>query len=268
MNLWHDPRALHAIANGLVMLAFACLLLAGLWWLGQRPVFDLLAIEVGPVNGRRLDHVDERKMMAQGVNRLDGNFFTVGLDRVREHFEQVPWVRRAEVRRIWPNRLFVALEEHQVLARWKDDGGRFVNTHGELFAVNPAEVAHHQDLLLLSGPTGSQALVARRYDERYRLRDLQLNPILIANEIACLLRFSIDKSFLIFYQLLHKAARLRAEMGRQKNIQPNILRLHISDQIYLFHSTHSFGTSIFASRYAPRSHRPTVARFSTQYYSL
>lgn len=178
MNLWHDPRALHAIANTLVMAAFACLLLGGLWWLGQRPAFDLLAIEVGPVNGRRLDHVDEQKMVAQGVNRLDGNFFTVDLDKVREHFAQVPWVRRAEVRRIWPNRLFVALEEHQVLARWNDDGGRFVNTHGELFAVNPAEVAHHQDLLLLAGPDGSQALVARRYDELGRqLLPLSMRPV-------------------------------------------------------------------------------------------
>ena len=149
MNLWHDPRALNAIANVMVMAAFGCLLLACIWWVGQRSTFDLLAIEVGPVNGRTLDHVDQRMMDAQGVNRLEGNFFTVGLDRVREHFEQVPWVRRAEVRRIWPNRLFVALEEHQVLARWKDDSGRFVNTHGELFSVNPAEVANHQNLLLL-----------------------------------------------------------------------------------------------------------------------
>ena len=156
MNLWHDPRALNAIANVMVMAAFGCLLLACIWWVGQRSTFDLLAIEVGPVNGRTLDHVDQRMMDAQGVNRLEGNFFTVGLDRVREHFEQVPWVRRAEVRRIWPNRLFVALEEHQVLARWKDDSGRFVNTHGELFSVNPAEVANHQNLLLLSGPDGSQ----------------------------------------------------------------------------------------------------------------
>ena len=178
MNLWHDPRALNAIANVMVMAAFGCLLLACIWWVGQRSTFDLLAIEVGPVNGRMLDHVDQRMMDAQGVNRLEGNFFTVGLDRVREHFEQVPWVRRAEVRRIWPNRLFVALEEHQVLARWKDDSGRFVNTHGELFSVNPAEVANHQNLLLLSGPDGSQALVARRYDElAHQLLPLSMQPV-------------------------------------------------------------------------------------------
>lgn len=179
MNLWHDPRALTAIANSLAMAAFVCLVLAGVWWIGQRPTFDLLEIEVGPVNGRVLDHVDEQKMVDQGVDRLDGNFFTVGLDRVREHFEQIPWVRRAEVRRIWPNRLFVALEEHQVLARWKNEGdGRFVNTHGELFSVDPAEVASRGPMLELSGPPGSQALVARRYDELARqLVPLSMRPV-------------------------------------------------------------------------------------------
>ncbi|MDO4904236.1 MAG: cell division protein FtsQ/DivIB [Lautropia sp.] len=178
MNLWHDPRALNAIANGMVMVAFACLSMAGVWWLGQRSAFDLLSIEVGPVDGRSLDHVNVQSMTALGVNQLEGNFFTVGLDRVRRHFEQVPWVRRAEVRRVWPNRLFVGLEEHEVLARWKDDGGRFVNTHGELFSVNPAEVANHQNLLFLSGPVGSQALVARRYGElAEQLLPLSMRPV-------------------------------------------------------------------------------------------
>ena len=178
MNLWHDPRALNAMANLMLMVAFACLLLAGIWWVSQRSAFDLLAIEVGPVSGRTLDHVDEAAMGTLGANRLEGHFFTVGLDHVRRRFEEVPWVRRAEVRRIWPNRLFVALEEHQVLARWKDDSGRFVNTHGELFSVNPAEVANHQNLLLLSGPDGSQMLVTRRYDElAHQLLPLSMRPV-------------------------------------------------------------------------------------------
>lgn len=178
MNLWHDPRALNTVTNIMVMVAFLCLLLAGVAWIGQRPVFDLRAIEVGPVNGRKLDHVNKRVMDVLGVNRLEGNFFTVGLDRVRESFEQVPWVRRAEVRRIWPNRIFVALEEHQVLARWKGLPGRFVNTHGELFSVNPDGLELRRVRLLLSGPDGSQTLVTRRYDElAHQLLPLSMQPV-------------------------------------------------------------------------------------------
>ena len=38
--------------------------------------------------------------------------------------EQLPWVRRVSVRRVWPDRLEVTLEEHVALARWGDAGAR------------------------------------------------------------------------------------------------------------------------------------------------
>jgi cell division protein FtsQ len=91
-----------------------------------------------------------------------GNFFTVDLEAVRRAFETVPWVRRAQVRREWPNRLVVAVEEHQVLGSWDD--GRFVNTFGELFTANAAEAEEdNRDLPELAGPAGSERDVASRY---------------------------------------------------------------------------------------------------------
>jgi cell division protein FtsQ len=48
-----------------------------------------------------------------------GNFFTVNLDAVRAAFEKLPWVRKAEVRRRWPDGLELAIEEHVAAARWK-----------------------------------------------------------------------------------------------------------------------------------------------------
>ena len=37
---------------------------------------------------------------------------------IRDSFETVPWVRRAVVRRVWPDRLAVRLEEHRAVALW------------------------------------------------------------------------------------------------------------------------------------------------------
>ena len=81
---------------------------------------------------------------------------------MRRAFETVPWVRRAQVRREWPNRLVVSIEEQQVLGTWDD--GRFVNTFGELFTANSAEAEEDNKALPeLAGPEGSERDVASRY---------------------------------------------------------------------------------------------------------
>ncbi len=166
---------LNGIASALVMLAFACLTAAGIWWLGHRSIFDLSAIEVGPVEGRSLAHVNVEALAAASANQLSGNFFTVNLQRVRESFEDAPWVRRAEVRRVWPNRLHIGIEEHEVLAQWAD--GRFVNRQGELFSVDPAQVDPETARLQFGGPEGTQGIVTRRWRElKTQLAALSLSP--------------------------------------------------------------------------------------------
>jgi cell division protein FtsQ len=175
MTLWQDARALNLIANAMMMAAFICLVVTSIWWLAHRQVFDLQSIEIGPVAGRQLEHVSAEALSASSLNTFQGNFFTVDLEKVRQAFEDAPWIRRAQVRRLWPNRLLVAIEEHRPLARWSD--GRFVNTFGELFGVNPEEVDHPEKLLEFAGPDGTQGIVARRYAElTEQLRPLSLTP--------------------------------------------------------------------------------------------
>lgn len=179
MTLWQDARALNTIASAMMMAAFACLLGASLWWLANRQLFDLKSVEIGPVPGREIEHVSVDALHAANLDRLSGNFFTVDLERVRHAFEETPWVRRARVRRVWPNRLFVGIEEHRPLAHWGD--GRFVNTFGELFSVNPDEVGNAEALLDFSGPEGTQGIVTRRYAElTQQLKSLALEPRKVA----------------------------------------------------------------------------------------
>ena len=176
MNPWHDVRLLNAAANGLMALAGAALLAGLAAWLVQRPTFALQAVVVEPAAELPLQHVNRALLRSAGAARLQGNFFTVDLAAVRESFEQVPWVRRAQVRRIWPNTLRVGIEEHQPLAVWQD--GRLVNRQGELFAANVAEAEAEGALLEFSGPPGSEAEVTRRWHE---LRE-QLAPLSVAPE--------------------------------------------------------------------------------------
>lgn len=88
--------------------------------------------------------------------RASGNFFAADLGEIRARVERLPWVRHVAVRRVWPGRLEISIEEHVALARWGDDG--LVNTHGERFLGKTQEA-----LPSFIGPAGTQAEVARRY---------------------------------------------------------------------------------------------------------
>jgi cell division protein FtsQ len=88
--------------------------------------------------------------------RASGNFFAADLGEIRARLERLPWVRHVAVRRVWPGRLEISIEEHVALARWGDDA--LVNTHGERFLGKTQEA-----LPSFIGPAGTQAEVARRY---------------------------------------------------------------------------------------------------------
>lgn len=159
--MWHDARKLNVTAN----LIFAGTLLAcvggALSWLAQLPAFTLRAIRVEGM-GRGLHNVNEVTLREGTAGRLRGNFFTTDLEKVRTSFEQVPWVRRAAVRREWPNRLVVAIEEHQALGTWGEDG-RLLSVKGDVFTANLAEADEDHELPAFSGPAGSEKEVAARY---------------------------------------------------------------------------------------------------------
>jgi cell division protein FtsQ len=102
--------------------------------------------------------------------KVAGNFFTVRLDAVREAFESVPWVRRATVRRQFPNRLRVVLQEHKAVALWgADREAKLLNGYGEVFEANLGDV-EQEALPRLSGPEGESAQVLAMY--------LALQPVL------------------------------------------------------------------------------------------
>jgi cell division protein FtsQ len=181
VNLWHDIRSMNLAANALFAVSAGVMLTGLVWWMANRPAFALRTVVVEPATeSMRLRHVNDTLLRTAGATRLQGTFFTVDLAEVRSSFETVPWVRRAQVRRIWPNALRVGIEEHQPLATWGD--GRLVNRHGELFAANVAEAEEEVELLDFSGPSGSEALVTQRWVELSR----QVEPLQLKLESVSL----------------------------------------------------------------------------------
>lgn len=174
--MWHDVRALNASASGLVALVVMALIGSGVWWLSQRPMFTLRTVTVESMYGMELKHVNKLTLSAGVVGRIRGNFFTTNLEQVRTAFESVPWVRRATVRREWPNELIVEVEEHEPLGTWGEDG-RLLSVKGDVFTANLAEADEDRKLPELGGPDGSEQEVLARFAElRAWFAPLKLAP--------------------------------------------------------------------------------------------
>ncbi len=162
--MWHDIKMLNAISNTLLGLCALALLSSGLWWIAQRPMFTLKVIRIEGAAQSELRHVTRSTVKGSAIPRIKGNFFTANLNAVRLAFESVPWVRRATVRREWPNKLIVTLEEHTPLGTWGDDG-RLLSAKGDVFIANLAEAEEDGELPEFSGPEGSEKEVVARFRE-------------------------------------------------------------------------------------------------------
>ncbi|MET0382951.1 MAG: FtsQ-type POTRA domain-containing protein, partial [Burkholderiaceae bacterium] len=155
-----DVRLMNAIAAAVFALAVAAALALGAKWVARLPQFAFRGVRLEG----DLQRNSAATVRADALSRLKGNFFTMDLTRARGSFEQVPWVRRAVVRRVWPDRLVVSLEEHQPVALWSGDenSDKMVNTYGEVFEANVGDV-EDEGLPEFEGPEGSSAQVLAMY---------------------------------------------------------------------------------------------------------
>ncbi len=154
-----DVRLMNRLAM-LLALVFGALVLALVGhWVALQPVFGLRAIRID----NELVHNNAVTLRANVAPKLSGNFFTLDLAQAKAAFESVPWVRQAVVRREFPNRLRVHLQEHEVAAFWGlDDDARLINIHGEVFEVNQGDV-EAENLPRLHGPRAQAAEVLKAY---------------------------------------------------------------------------------------------------------
>ncbi len=154
--MWNDPVAL----NRLSRLILAATLLFTLWTLGRSAAENLAPF--GRVSVLGASQEETRVAAKAALGKLRGGFFALDLDATRAEFERLPWVRRADIRRVWPGRLAIVLEEQRAAAAWNDRA--LLNTHGEVFAVTAMD-KYLGRMPRLYAPEGTERETARRYGE-------------------------------------------------------------------------------------------------------
>lgn len=158
--MWNKPHLLNALSDLLMLVAGAALLAAGAVWLVRVPSLPVQHV----VFAEPLAHTRRAEIEQVLPPAIRGNFFSLNLEAVRGALEKLPWVRKVEVRRVWPAKLEVRIEEHKPVARWGLGRNELVNGYGEVFAALLGE-EEAERLPLIYGPQGTAPEVLKRYSE-------------------------------------------------------------------------------------------------------
>ena len=70
----------------------------------------------------------------QLIKPLLNNKYLIDLSQLKERVEQYPWVARAEVSRLFWNKIRIAVVKHEIAMRWGSEG--YISTQGVLFKPN------------------------------------------------------------------------------------------------------------------------------------
>lgn len=157
---WNSPRLINSVADVAFILGGVLLAWAGVMVLQRLPIFPLKTIIVT----ESVQQVSAAQIEQVARTVISGNFLTVNLAAAQRSFEQLPWVRRASLRRQWPDTLVLSFEGQRPVAQWSslDGEARLVNDLGEVFvAAAPTGMA----LPVFLGPEGSSAQMLARYGE-------------------------------------------------------------------------------------------------------
>ena len=133
--MWDNAALLRNISNALMAISVFAVLYGAVYYTMHLPgLFPLQSVRLSAAPQR----VDAPEVLQVVRNEVRGNLFTVDIERLRAALEKLPWVRNVNIRREFPNRLAVQLEEHQALAHWNN--AALVNRQGEVFVADTGQV--------------------------------------------------------------------------------------------------------------------------------
>ena len=221
--MWNDIRTLNIITRVLLGVVVLALMHAGYKWVARQPLFDLQVVQVRAVPGKTLRYVDEATVRSAALQRIRGNFFSVDLGAARAAFETVPWVQHASVRREWPNKLVVTVDEFVALGTWGEQEGRLISVDGVLFTANLAEAEQEGKLPALEGPDDSAREVAQRlFELREWLAPVKLVPraLTLSKRYAWTAR--LDNGILLNLGRAHEKDELKSRVERLVSVYPQL----------------------------------------------
>ncbi len=137
--------------------------------------FPIRSVKI--VGARHLEHTVVQRELTPLVQR---GFFSVQVDAIKEKLLQSPWISTVNVRRIWPDQVWITIAEKNAIARWNENS--LLSLSGDLF--DPDETTVPTQLPDFYGPDGKQLYVMQYYKKisslleplHFRITRMELTP--------------------------------------------------------------------------------------------
>ena len=140
----------------LFLLIALAIVLGGGWLLTQKnsPLYQpITSFElVSSIN-----QVSEKEINEAVKPYLGGSFWDVPLNKIQAELTRLDWVHSSQVKRKWPDLLYISINEQIPVARWGEAG--LVNRSGQVFF--PKSMDGFTDLVMLDGTLADSEKVLR-----------------------------------------------------------------------------------------------------------
>jgi len=171
-------------------------------------------------------HLDEDQVSMISDRFVKGNFFSLDLYSTKEAFTKLPWIRNVSLRRVWPDRLEVFVEEHQAIGRW--GAIALVNENGEIF-----HGASDEDLPLFFGPDGTERYIALEYKKMQSILDkkqLKIAQVSLSSRYTWDIRTTNNMKIILSKDNIEE--NLNRFMSQYDNILASVKRIGSADLRY------------------------------------
>ncbi|CAG8998689.1 MAG: Cell division protein FtsQ [Candidatus Celerinatantimonas neptuna] len=177
------------------------------------------------ISGQR--HYVENSDLQKALARVpeSGNFFTLNVNKVQQALVALPWIKQASVRKLWPNKLRIYMQERVPVAHWNHKD--LLTPKGQIFDASQKNLK--KPLVQLNGPDDYAAKVLAAWQQMRQLvrplhldiRSVTLNArdswsLVLSNGIA--LRIGVQdrikrlKRFVALYGQLHPEKMAYADL--------------------------------------------------------
>ncbi len=181
-----------------------------------------------------LQWVDREKFNSQVLQDINGGFFSLDVNGLKQDLEKLAWIKSVSIRRVWPDLLQVMVTEQQPVALWNSES--IVNRDGELFM--PVAKQLPDEMVKITGPAGMYKSLVEQYKALSAMtRDLGLQITNIAVNDRRAMRVTLSNGVQLYMGRVRDTSDSGAEMMRfvrayKATLAPQIDRIQFVDLRY------------------------------------